>query len=426
MITLVAPCAIGAEKVLTNELKQLGFVTLGNAQGRAPVGRVLFTPPPASGAVSDADAGSNPPLASGDKLSITRDDLAAMYRANLCLRTADRVYLRVACFPCTDFDALFEGVKTVRWHEFFKKDVRVVVDKVRTHASKLSSEHSVQSITHKAIYECLGRAWHMSILPETGTEVTVRVYIDSNEASILLDLSGMPLHRRGYRTAGGEAPIRETLAAVLLQMMSWRRKTPLHDAFCGSGTIPIEAILYAHNIAPGFNRAFALEDLALFTGTDARAIIDGERKKAALAIRTDCLVRVTGTDIDENILVSARGNAERACAVAGRALQSIGNDTRIPRPDFVQASFEDLAAPYDTGLLLSNPPYGERLGDSDSAVALYRSMQMLKTNFTGWDLGFITSHTGFEQAFGLRSSKKKSLKSGNLDTCFYIFEKETR
>ena len=349
-----------------------------------------------------------------------------MYRANLCLRTADRVYLRVACFPCTDFEALFEGVRAVQWQDFFKRDVRVVVDKVRTHASNLSSEHSIQSVTHKAIYETLGKAWHMSLLPETGTEVTVRVYIDANVASILLDLSGQPLHRRGYRTAGGEAPIRETLAAVILQMMSWRRKTPLHDAFCGSGTIPIEAILYAHNIAPGLGRSFALEDLAIFSGENARSVIDGERKKAALAIRTDCLVRVTGSDLDEQILLSARGNAERACAIAGRALQSVGSSLRIPRPDFVQASFEDLSAPYDTGLLISNPPYGERLGDSDTALALYRSMQSLKTNFTGWDLGFITSHTGFEQAFGQRASKKKSLKSGNLDTFFYMYEKESR
>jgi putative N6-adenine-specific DNA methylase len=397
MITLIAPCAIGAEKVLTNELKQLGFVPEGNAPGR-----VIFSPA--------ADC----------------SDLEGMYRANLCLRTADRVYFRVACFPCTDFDALFEGVKAVRWQDLFKKDVRVVVDKVRTHASKLSSEHSIQSITHKAIYDTLGKAWNMSLLPETGTEVTVRVYIDANVASILLDLSGQPLHRRGYRTAGGEARIRETLAAVLLQLMSWRRKTPLHDAFCGSGTIPIEAILYAHNIAPGLGRSFALEDLAIFAGDDARAVIDAERKKAALAIRTDCLVRVTGSDLDENILLSARGNAERACSIAGRALQSVGSALRIPRPDFVQASFEDLAAPYDTGLLLSNPPYGERLGDSETAIALYRSMQSLKTNFKGWDLGFITSHTGFEQAFSQRATKKRALKSGNLDTFFYMYEKETR
>lgn len=397
MITLVSPCAIGAEKVLSNELKQLGFVPESNAPGR-----VVYSPSPDC------------------------SDLAAMFRANLCLRTADRVYLRVASFPCTDFDMLFEGVKAFRWSDFLKRDVRVVVDKVRTHASKLSSEHSIQSITHKAIYESLGKAWHMSMLPETGAEVTVRVYIDANVASILLDLSGMPLHRRGYRTAGGEAPIRETLAAVLLQLMSWRRKTPLHDAFCGSGTIPIEAMLYAHNIAPGFNRSFALENLLVFDCAEGKAVIEAERKRAALAIRTDCLVRVTGTDIDEAILVSARGNAERACAIAGRALQSVGNDCRIPRPDFVQASFEDLTAPYDTGLLLSNPPYGERLGDSDSAAALYRSMQKLTTEFKGWDMGFITSHTGFEQAFSRRATKKKTLKSGNLDTCFYIFEKGNR
>jgi putative N6-adenine-specific DNA methylase len=207
-------------------------------------------------------------------------------------------------------------------------------------------------------------------------------------------------------------------------MSAWRRKTPLHDAFCGSGTIPIEAVLYAHNIAPGFNREFALQKLLPFTGPEGRAVIDAARKTAALAIRTDCLVRVTGSDIDENILISARANAERACAIAGQALQSVGSSARIPRPDFVQASFEDLSAPYDAGLLLSNPPYGERLGDADSAAALYRSMQVLAPNFKGWDLGFITSHTAFEQSFGRRATKKKSLKSGNLDTFFYLFAKE--
>ena len=401
MITLVAPCAIGAEKVLSNELKQLGFVPEGQA-----VGRVAFGLSP-----EDAALG-------------TAGELAAMYRANLCLRTADRVYLRLASFPCSDFDALFEGVKAVRWQDWFRKDSRVVVDKVRTHNSKLSSEHSIQGIAHKAIYDRLGEAWHMSVMPETGVESDVRVYMEANVASVLLDLSGMPLHRRGYRTAGGEAPIRETLAAVLLQLMSWRRKTPLHDAFCGSGTIPIEAILYAYNIAPGFGRDFALENLAGFSGAEARKIIDTERKKAAGAIRTDCLVRVTGSDIDENILVSARANAERACVMAGRALQEIGNDARIPRPDFACASFDELAAPYDKGLLLSNPPYGERLGDRDSASALYSSMHALLRNFSGWDLGFITSHDGFEEAFGKKAAKKRALKSGNLDTTFYMFTEE--
>ena len=404
MMTLLAPCAIGAEKVLANELKQLGFIPENSTTGRSLVGRVLFSPSAEEAALGDIGL------------------LAAAYRANLCLRTADRVYLRMASFPCREFDALFEGVKAIRWQDWFRKDVRVVVDKVRTHASKLSSEHSIQGVTHKAIYETLGAAWRMSVLPETGTEVTVRVYIDHDEASILLDLSGMPLHRRGYRTAGGEAPIRETLAAVLLQLVNWRRKTPLHDAFCGSGTIPIEAVLYAHNIAPGFGREFALKELVPFIGDSARELMEKERNKAALAIRTDCLVRVTGSDIDENILVSARANAERACVMAGRALQNAGSDARIPRPDFTRASFDELAAPYDEGLLLSNPPYGERLGDSESARALYSSMHRMFVDFKGWDLGFITSHQQFESGIGRTASKRKKLKSGNLDTCFYIFE----
>jgi putative N6-adenine-specific DNA methylase len=393
MMTLVAPCAIGAEKVLANELKQLGFKPESNAPGR-----VVFT---------------------------TQEDFAGAYRANLCLRTADRVYIRLASFPCSDFEALFEGVRSVRWQDWFKKDIRVVVDKVRTHGSKLNSEHSIQGVVHKAIYETLGKAWGMTMLPETGETATVRVYIEQNQASLLLDLSGMPLHRRGYRTAGGEAPIRETLASILIQLMNWRRKTPLHDAFCGSGTIPIEATLYAHNIAPGLGRTFALETLTPFCGPEGRSLMDGEKKKAALAIRTDCLVRITGSDIDEQVLVSARANAERACVIAGRALQSAGLDGRIPRPDFAHASFEELAAPYPEGLLLSNPPWGERLADNGEAVKLYSSMHCLFRNFPGWDFGFITSHEGFEEAIGLKATKKRELKSGNLDTRFYQYRKES-
>ncbi len=405
MMTFVAPCAIGAEKVLANELKQLGFVPETVASGKTPVGRVAFSPSIEEQALGEAGF------------------LQAAYRANLSLRVADRVYARLARFPARDFEALFEGVKQVRWQDWFRKDVRVVVDKVRTSASKLSSEHSIQGVTHKAIYESLGAAWRMSSLPETGAEATIRVYVERDEASVLLDLSGMPLHRRGYRTAGGEAPIRETLAATLLQLAGWRRKTPLHDAFCGSGTIPIEASLYAHNIAPGLGRSFALEGLAPFSGNESRAMMAGARLKAAQAIRTDCLVRVTGSDIDSKVLLSARGNAERALAIAGKALQEAGIDARIPRPDFAEASFEDLSAPYDSGLLLSNPPWGERLEDRETARALYASMHRLFREFPGWEFGFITSHAEFEEAIGKRADKKRKLKSGNLDTCFYTYEK---
>ncbi len=384
MITLVALCAVGAEKIVSNEIKQLGYKPIGNS-----VGRVIYT------------AESND----------------ALFRSNLCLRTADRVYLQLTSFFAIDFDALFDGVKAVDWQDYFKKNVCVVVDKVRTYKSVLSSEHSVQKITHKAIYSKLGEKWNMSVLPESGETATVRIYIEKDTVSVLLDLSGKPLHKRGYRTSGGEAPIRETLASILLQIMFWRRKTPLHDAFCGSGTIPIEATLFAFNVAPGFGRDFALEHLAIFDSKRAREI----KQEEAAKIRTDCIVRITGTDKDPAVVECARLNAEHACTTAGRALQLIGSDMRVQRPDFECADFSELSAPYDTGLLLSNPPYGERLGDSETAEALYDSMKSLFTVFPGWDMGFITSNENFEKIIARPLATKKKLKSGNLETQFYAY-----
>ncbi len=406
MTTFVAPCAIGAEKTLANELKRLGFSPVHPETGAAPIGRVSFTPSPEE-------------IARGDE-----GLLAAAYRANLCLRTADRVFLEMASFSAPDFDALFTGVRAVRWQDWFKKDVRVIVDKVRSHGSALSSEHSIQGVVHKAIYDRLGEAWRMTNLPETGDVATVRIYIERNVASVLLDLSGEPLHRRGYRISSVEAPIRETLAAVLLQNLAWRRKTPLVDAFCGSGTIPIEAILYAHDIAPGLGRGFGLETLAPFLGAAPQAIMDGERERAARAIRTDCLVRVSGSDIAPEAVNAAKANAERACAVAERALSSVGVTGRIARPEFAVSSFDSRTAPYAEGLLLSNPPWGERLTDRDTARALYSSMHRLFGAFPGWDFGFITSHDSFEEAIGKKATKNRRLKSGNLDTVLYMYTKE--
>lgn len=415
MITLVAPCAIGAEKILSNELRQLEFTPISTA-----IGRVVFTMEKADTKVSDnpLSLDSHNPVIQD---SVDEQELRALYQSNYKLRTADRVYLQLATIPCRDFNDLFEGVRAIRWQDWFKRDVRVVVDKVRIKSSILSSEHSIQSVVHKAMYDCLGKAWGMELLPETGKTATVRVYIENNLASILLDLSGMPLHRRGYRTTGGEAPIRETLAAILLHLMQWRRKTPLHDAFCGSGTIPIEAAMYAHNIAPGLGRNFALEDLLPFADGSSVKMMEDERADAASRIVTDCLVRVTGSDISSQAITAAQANAERACVIAGKALQKAGIDARIPRPDFTVSDFKDLAAPYEKGLLLSNPPYGERIGDRGSAKELYSSMHSLFLDFPGWDYGFITNHEEFEVAIGKEATKIRNLKSGNLETRFYIY-----
>lgn len=384
MNTLVALCAVGAEKILGNEIKQLGYTLAGNAPGR-----VVFT---------------------GD------DD--ALFRANLCLRTADRVYLQMAAYHAEDFDALFDGVYQVEWQDCFKKDAHIVVDKVRTYRSKLNSEHTIQSMVQKAIYKKLGEKWHMTTLPESGESCDIRVYIDDNQVLILLDLSGLPLHKRGYRTEGGTAPLRETTAADMLQLMMWRRKTPLHDPFCGSGTIAIEAALYAYNVAPGFGRRFAIENLTLYNQQRAVEI----RKAEAANIRTDVEVRITGSDIDAAAIDRAKLNAEHACVMAGRALQLIGRDDRLPRPDFTVADFTELAAPYESGLLLCNPPYGERLGDQAQAETLYRTMGSLFTSFPGWEMGVITAHKRFQECIGRYASILKSLKAGNLDTTFYIYK----
>lgn len=385
MNTLVALCAVGAEHVLGNEIKHLGYRLAGNAPGR-----VYF--------FGDEDA---------------------LFRANLCLRTADRVFLQVASYKAEDFDELFDGVYAVNWQDFFKKDTKVTVDKVRIYKSKLNSEHSIQGMVQKAIYKKLGDVWHINSLPESGDEANVRVYLDENQALVLLDLSGEPLHKRGYRTDGGLAPLRETMAAVLLQMMMWRRKMPLHDAFCGSGTLPIEAALYAYNVAPGLGRGFAMEKLAFFDRNRALEL----RKEEAAKIRTDVEVRITGSDIDPAAVVRSQKNAEHACVMAGRALQMIGSDAHVIRPDFTQADFADLQAPYPEGILICNPPYGERLGDEEQAEELYKKMACLFEDFKGWEIGVITSHRRFQECIGHYAALLKSLKAGNLETCFYIYSK---
>lgn len=384
MFTLVALCAVGAERTLSLELKQLGYSPVSNAPGR-----VVFT----------------------------SDNSDVLFRANLCLRTADRVYLQLASFHADNFDSLFDGVKSIDWQDYFRKDVRVTIDKVRTHQSKLSSEHTIQSMVHKSIYTKLGEVWHISVLPESGEEATVRIYIEKDIAQVLLDLSGEPLNKRGYRTHGGDAPIRETFAATLLQQMCWRRKTPLHDPFCGSGTFPIEATLYAYNVAPGFGRHFALENLTIYDEKTALRIKQSEAEK----IRPECMTRITGSDIDPKAIERARINAEHACVTAGRALQLIGSDQRIQRPDFIEASFDSIAAPFDSGLIIANPPYGERLGTSQEAEQLYNDMSSLFQSFPGWQMGIITAHPNFEKAIGRKATKAKRFKCGNLDTVFYSY-----
>lgn len=386
MNTFASLCAVGAEHILGNELKHLGFKLESNAPGR-----VFFTD------------GSN--------------GFDAVYKANFCLRTADRVYIQMAKYKADNFDSLFAGCYEAPWQDFLRKDSRVVVDKVRAYKSRIESEHTVQSMIQKAIYKKLGEVWGITTMPESGEKCDVRVYIDEDIVRIMLDTSGDPLHKRGYRTDGGTAPLRETTAAVLLQELMWRRKTPLHDPFCGSGTIAIEAALYAHNVAPGLGRHFAYEHLSFY---DPKRVLELKKEEAA-KIRTDVECRITGSDIDGDAVQRSALNAEHACVTAGRALQLIGSDSRIPRPEFIRSSFADLKAPFETGLILCNPPYGERLGDQSQAETLYQDMASLFTDFPGWQIGVITSQKSFQKCIGRYADHQKNLKAGNLDTTLYVY-----
>ena len=421
MTVFTALCALGAEKILSNELEHTGFSPAGRYSGR-----VSFTVPSHDDGDTRGETGSPAYVKDGrwfrGFLSVA--ELKALVRANLWLRTADRVYIETASFPAFNFDDLYEGMRRVRWFDFFSKDVRPVIDKVRINKSKLNSEHSVQSVAHKALFDCLGTAWHMNTLPETGEQRNIRLYIENNRVFVLLDTSGEPLYRRGYRRDGGIAPLRETLAASILHVMAWRRKLPLHDAFCGSGTIPIEAALFACNIAPGLTRRFSFETLPFFLDGQGASLLAELRAEAADAVRTDCLVRVSGSDIDPGAVAAAESNAERAFSAAGAAMQKIGRAEKIVRPNFFVSDFSTLKPPHESGLLLSNPPYGIRLGSREEASELYKQMAVLRSNFENWSCGFICSEDDFENDFGMKADSKRKFKSGRLESFFYAYMKK--
>lgn len=389
MAKFLALCAIGAEKILANELKKLNF----NDVAFSSAGQVEF---------------------SGDDTSF--------YKSNLLLRTADRIFLRLAHFKAVDFDELFEGVAKINWQDFFHKNTYVVINKVRCQKSRLHSEVSVQKIVHKAICDKLCRVWKLLSLPERGEPAKVRIYIEKNFVSVLLDLSGDPLYKRGYRSLSGEAPLRETVAATLLQKMLYRRKTPLYDPFCGSGTITIEALLFAHNVPPGIGRKFAFENLKIFNETEFEKV----REAAVAEISTNCRVRIYASDNNSEAVATAKFHCKRACFVAENALKSIGAEGKLSEIRFFEKDFS-LASPHhlpeldgDNGIILANPPYGLRLSDEDGVKEIYEKIPDFLLKFPQWKAGFICANPNFEEDTGLEFSGVQPIKCGNLDSAFFF------
>jgi putative N6-adenine-specific DNA methylase len=275
-------------------------------------------------------------------------------------------------------------------------------------------------VVHKAAAERLCGLFRIRRLPEGGKTAELRVYIEKDRVSLLLDLSGEPLFKRGYRIEGGTAPLRETTAAAMLLLANWRRKFPLYDPFCGSGTIVIEAAMYAWDMAPGLGRRFALEGLPIAS----RDVEEEVRAELRSRINFERLLRIFGSDADGRALAVARANAARACGLA-KPPASTGGVTGL---DLRQLSMEEACAPSgcgDTeppGFIVTNPPYGKRLGTLGEAEAVYGGMAALRGHFSGWKLALITSHPGFESFFGSKADSCREITNGAIPSYFFQYE----
>jgi putative N6-adenine-specific DNA methylase len=383
----VALCAVGAEKVVSNELRKLNLKV-----DESLFGRVHF-----------------------------KADVKGLYHALISLRAADRVLLEAAHFKATDFDALFEGTAAAVWERLVPNGMGIKVVKVRANRSQLKAETSIQSVVHKAAAQRLCGKYKVNRLPEDGKLAEVRVYIEKDIVSVLVDLSGESLFKRGYRSEGGTAPLRETTAASMLLLSGWKRKFPLYDPFCGSGTILLEAAMYAWDMAPGLGRSFAIEDLAIADNKIGQTVKEECRSK----IDFTRLVRIAGSDEDLRSVSITASNAERLRDIAeGRTPQKgIRSSGKTSVIELKTVPMKEAVSPFsDTGFIITNPPYGKRLGDQAQAEQTYSEMSSLIDRFPSWKLAIITDHSGFESFFGKKADTCREISNGAIPSYFYQYE----
>lgn len=327
-------------------------------------------------------------------------------RCNLGLRTADRVLIQVSEFPAAEFDALYEGVRAVAWNHILSSSAAIDVS-ARSVKSRLTATPSVQSVTKKAIVDSMrgtrGGAHPSARMEETGPHYDVEVALHADRASVCLDTTGPGLHKRGYRTATGEAPLRENLAAALVLLSRWDSDRPFADPFCGSGTIAIEAALVAANIAPGIGRTFAAEAWPLIPST----IWKEAREQARAEQRRPAQIGIAGSDRDGKIVRAAEENA-RAAGVA-----------KLIR--FRQAPIEAFSPAGDYGCIVCNPPYGLRLGEKKEVETLYRALGALFRGLSTWSLFALSASEDFQKFFGARASRNRKLYNGNVRCWYYQY-----
>ncbi len=361
------PCLFGLEGLAADELRRLGM-----AEVSAENGRVYFS------------GGS--------------DALAA---ANLNLRTGERVLLELGCFEAPSFDALFEGTRALPWENFIPKDAAFPVTGYSLN-STLASVPDCQRIIKKAVAERLRSRYGLQWFPETGETVQIRFSLMKDRASLCLDTSGEGLHKRGYRPAHNAAPLRETLAAAMVNLARYRGKGDFADPFCGSGTIPIEAALIAKNRAPGLSRHFAAMD---WRTLDPKIWERAKEQARAKEFRGE--YSIFASDVDPKAVAIARKNAERA-----------GVD------DVVRFAVADAMAfdrQTERGVIVTNPPYGERIMEKQEAEALYTGFGKALERCPGWQLYLLSSHTEFERCFGCKADKKRKLYNGMIKCDLFMF-----
>lgn len=367
---LIAPCHFGMEAVLKKEIIDLGYeISL------VEDGRVTFL-----------------------------GDDEAICRANVFLRTAERVLLKVGSFRAETFEKLFQGTKAIPWEEYIPQDGKFWVAKASSIKSKLFSPSDIQRIMKKAMVERMKGHYNVTWFPEDGASFPLRVFLYKDVVTVGIDTSGDSLHKRGYRTLTAKAPITETLAAALILLTPWNRDRILVDPFCGSGTFPIEAAMMAANMAPGMNRSFLAED---WKSLVPRKFWYEVMDEANDLVEQDVKVDIQGYDIDGDIVKAARANAAQA-----------GVDHMI---HFQERPVSALSHPKKYGFVISNPPYGERLEDKASLPALYREIGERYRALDAWSMYLITSYEDAEKYIGRKADKNRKIYNGMLKTYFYQF-----
>ena len=369
---LIAPCHFGLEAVLKKEITDLGYeITL------VEDGRVTF-----------------------------EGDAEAIARANVFLRTAERVLLKVGSFTAVTFDELFEKTRALPWERYIPRDGKCWVAKASSIKSKLFSPSDIQKIMKKAIVRRLQEEYDLGqqLLPETGSQYPLRVFLFKDQVTIGIDTSGDSLHKRGYRTLTSKAPITETLAAALILLTPWKKDRILVDPFCGSGTFPIEAAMIAANMAPGMNRSFLAESW--------RNLVPRKHWYNAVDEATELLddsveVDIQGYDVDGEIVRAAWENAKRA-----------GVDHLI---HFQQRPVSELSHPKKYGFIISNPPYGERIEEKKNLPELYRQIGERFRELDSWSMYLITSYENTEKYIGRKADKNRKIYNGMMKTYFYQF-----